>query len=194
MVLHVWVRITKRQQLIPHIIACNHLDINECADGSDNCASNATCMNIPGNFLCSCNHGYTGDGTTCVGKIDSKHAINKDAYLHKTIDIDECDNGRSSCSVNATCTNTPGDFICTCNQGYSGDGTTCVGQYYRNCALKVHTTIIIIFIDIDECISGNNCSPNATCMNTPGDFICTCNPGYSGDGVTCSGGNSKKNK
>ena len=35
---------------------------------TDNCAENATCMNIPGNFSCTCNEGYTGDGTSCEGK------------------------------------------------------------------------------------------------------------------------------
>ena len=36
--------------------------------GTDNCAENATCMNTPGNFSCTCIEGYTGDGTSCEGK------------------------------------------------------------------------------------------------------------------------------
>ena len=45
-----------------------------------------------------------------------------------------------------------------------------------------------IFLDIDECISGtDNCDLNASCNNTDGSFTCTCNTGYSGDGVTCEG-------
>ena len=44
-------------------------------------------------------------------------------------DIDECASpGDNNCSTNATCTNTPGGFTCTCNQGYTGDGTTCEGE------------------------------------------------------------------
>ena len=39
-------------------------------------------------------------------------------------------------------------------------------------------------IDINECSAGgNNCDPNAECTNTLGSFTCTCNQGYSGDGV-----------
>ena len=54
--------------------------------------------------------------------------------------------------------------------GYSGDGTTCV--------------------DIDECDENkptHNCATTATCMDTDGSFDCECNPGFSGNGVTCDG-------
>ena len=40
--------------------------------------------------------------------------------------------------------------------------------------------------DIDECIV-SPCDLNASCTNTLGSFTCACNPGYSGDGVTCNG-------
>jgi hypothetical protein len=40
-------------------------------------------------------------------------------------DINECVQNNGGCSVNATCTNLPGSYACTCNSGYSGDGVTC---------------------------------------------------------------------
>ena len=44
-------------------------DINECAtDDANNCHTNAACTNTPGSFTCTCIHGYTGDGVTCIGK------------------------------------------------------------------------------------------------------------------------------
>ena len=45
------------------------------------------------------------------------------------------------------------------------------------------------FTDDDECLSpnDNNCDTNAACTNTQGSFSCACNPGYSGDGQTCTG-------
>ena len=39
-------------------------------------------------------------------------------------DINECDSIRP-CHISATCTDTLGSFICTCNNGFTGDGVTC---------------------------------------------------------------------
>ena len=48
-----------------------------------------------------------------------------------------------------------------------------------------------LIADINECGAGkHNCHANATCKNTKGSFVCTCKPGYSGDGVNCTGENS----
>lgn len=41
-------------------------DINECAEGSDNCHQNAYCINNAGSYSCTCWAGYTGDGVTCT--------------------------------------------------------------------------------------------------------------------------------
>ena len=42
--------------------------------------------------------------------------------------------------------------------------------------------------DVNECNSDdlNNCHENANCTNTEGSFTCSCKPGYTGDGVTCT--------
>ena len=41
--------------------------------------------------------------------------------------------------------------------------------------------------DIDECIkSEHNCSANANCTDTEGSYNCTCEPGYEGNGFTCT--------
>lgn len=42
--------------------------------------------------------------------------------------------------------------------------------------------------DLDPCESGaDNCDANAQCISTRTSFICLCNQGYRGDGITCSG-------
>ena len=41
--------------------------------------------------------------------------------------------------------------------------------------------------DVDECVLGvHNCDVNANCTNSVGSFNCSCNTGYSGNGVNCS--------
>ena len=54
---------------VNHVIASPLTsDIDECADATNNCDSNATCTNTPGSFTCACNQGYTGNETICEGK------------------------------------------------------------------------------------------------------------------------------
>ena len=53
-------------QLVDYF-ALNFSDIDECADGIDNCHHNAKCENNDGSFTCTCNSGYTGNGTYCKG-------------------------------------------------------------------------------------------------------------------------------
>jgi hypothetical protein len=48
-----------------------HVDTNECLLGTHNCASVAACQNIRGSFICQCPVGYFGDGTQCVGMLNS---------------------------------------------------------------------------------------------------------------------------
>eukprot|EP00117_Sycon_ciliatum_P008637 scpid11083/ scgid1619/ Fibrillin-2 len=123
------------------------VDLNECAATHD-CSENATCTNTVGSFYCTCNVGYTGNGTHCV-------------------DIDEC--SQRPCSNVSSCTNTAGAFFCQCMAGFSGDGVTCA--------------------DLDECLlqsaSVRDCSENSTCRNTIGSFTCTCLRGFSGNGSEC---------
>ena len=57
---------------------------------------------------------------------NGKYAINP---MHSS-DIDECTAGTHNCDTNAACTNTPGSFTCTCNQGYTGDRVMCTGKHW----------------------------------------------------------------
>ena len=88
------------------------VDIDECADNSDECHSNAVCSNRNGTYACSCNDGYEGNGFNCT-------------------DINEC-NGENSCHINADCSNRNGTYNCSCNDGYEGDGFNCTGRFIEN--------------------------------------------------------------
>jgi cysteine-rich repeat protein len=110
--------------------------------GTDDCDANAACTNAEGTFLCTCNAGYEGSGTSCT-------------------DVDECaSTALNECSPLASCTNTVGAYSCVCNTGYEGSGVTCA--------------------DIDECASGvGRCAVNEVCVNVLGaPFVCDCAPGF----------------
>ena len=43
------------------------------------------------------------------------------------LDQNECN--QRPCHSNATCTNVPGSFNCSCLDGFSGNGTFCQGKH-----------------------------------------------------------------
>src|SRR5580658_9912167 len=83
---------------------------------------------------------------------------------------DPCATQNGGCASAATCTPAEGGArICTCNQGYQGNGMICSGS--------------------NACTTNNGgCSANAACASTDaGTNSCTCNTGYMGTGQTCTG-------
>ena len=51
----------------------------------------------------------------------------------------------------------------------------------------MHNFMFLYYLDINECLPDSPCHENATCNNTEGSYMCTCDSGYSGDGFTCNG-------
>ena len=54
------------------------------------------------------------------------------SYFLTVTDADECSTNNGGCDANADCTNTQGNFTCTCQTGYEGDGITCTGKKLVN--------------------------------------------------------------
>ena len=52
--------------------------------------------------------------------------ITKKCYFYT--DVNECQDQTHNCNINSRCNNTIGLYLCTCLQGYSGDGMECYGM------------------------------------------------------------------
>ena len=44
------------------------------------------------------------------------------------VDDDECLKTPPVCDINANCKNTLGSYLCSCKEGFKGDGKTCQGK------------------------------------------------------------------
>ena len=59
----------------------------------------------------------------------------------------------------------------------------------------IDVDIVLLSIDINECsASPATCDVNAICQNTKGSYLCSCKPGFTGDGKTCKGKKAIVNK
>uniref|UniRef100_A0A0G4I1I8 EGF-like domain-containing protein n=1 Tax=Chromera velia CCMP2878 TaxID=1169474 RepID=A0A0G4I1I8_9ALVE len=103
--------------------------------------------------------GNTGSGL----RVSGRRAF---FYATSVTDVDECADFSHNCHPNATCSDTTGSFLCSCNSGFNGTGVNCTAS--DGCSLRTH-----------------NCDPKATCTPTGGSFTCACNGGLEGDGVVC---------
>uniref|UniRef100_A0A8C2PX45 Nidogen 1a n=1 Tax=Cyprinus carpio TaxID=7962 RepID=A0A8C2PX45_CYPCA len=130
---------------------------NACFTGRHSCDTNAICRPGQGNqYTCECAAGFTGDGRTCY-------------------DTDECWETPQICGPNAVCNNHPGTYRCECRDGFqfASDGQTCVEvqRPLDPCRVGTHDC------DVPE---------RARCSYIGGSsYICTCLPGFMGDGRSC---------
>ena len=97
----------------------------------------------------------------------------------------------SPCLNFGSCSTIPGDYVCECEQGYTGKDCEVIGL-----AHLYHFDTHVVQIDIDECET-HNCENNATCFDlsfTDYDaassllYYCECEDGYQGkelDRVEC---------
>uniref|UniRef100_A0A1I8AFK9 EGF-like domain-containing protein n=1 Tax=Steinernema glaseri TaxID=37863 RepID=A0A1I8AFK9_9BILA len=164
-------------------------DIDECETGEAVCPEHAECVNLPGTYMCNCSEGFMPKGIPLercadVDECETKmHGCEDGLFCENTIgsyscvshcspgysltegtcvDVDECEEGR--CDKRATCENLPGSFKCRCDEGFTGDGRSCIPL--ADCSQ-------------DESI----CDRHAFCL---GAFrTCLCQAGYKGDGLSC---------
>uniref|UniRef100_A0A8B9X6K7 Signal peptide, CUB and EGF-like domain-containing protein 2 n=1 Tax=Bos mutus grunniens TaxID=30521 RepID=A0A8B9X6K7_BOSMU len=160
-------------------------DVDECAQGLDDCHINALCENTPTSYKCSCRPGYQGEGRQCE-------------------DIDECENELNGGCVH-DCLNIPGNYRCTCFDGFTlaHDGHNCldVDECLENNGGCQHTCLNVMGSYECRCQEGFFLSDNQhtcihrseeglscmnknhgcshICMEAPkGSVACECRPGF----------------
>ena len=63
-----------------------------------------------------------------------------------------------------------------------------LGNFFPIALFKIYYFFYVYhFTDINECKGNHSCHVNAICMNTKGSYVCTCHPGYTGNGSDCTG-------
>ncbi|XP_042560584.1 nidogen-1-like [Clupea harengus] len=134
---------------------------NPCFTGRHGCDTNALCRPGEGiQFTCECSSGFTGDGRACY-------------------DVDECRDTPQICGRHSVCSNQPGTFHCECTDGFqfASDGRTCIGTHTGGACGGPLLAWVPTTCDLAE---------RARCSYTGGsNFICSCLPGYQGDGRSC---------
>ena len=61
-------------------------DVNECLNTTDFCntAGHGVCENLPGAYSCSCQSGFSGNGTICLGEqLSFLVSLIRDVFLLK---------------------------------------------------------------------------------------------------------------
>lgn len=93
---------------------------NACLPDDGGCHMNATCSDLSGLPFCTCNPGFTGNGTVCTG-------------------VNDCEVENGGCHEHADCFNkVNGGRQCKCKKGYQGTGVYCKANpvylvNYRDC-------------------------------------------------------------
>uniref|UniRef100_A0A5F9C1X8 Signal peptide, CUB and EGF-like domain-containing protein 2 n=1 Tax=Oryctolagus cuniculus TaxID=9986 RepID=A0A5F9C1X8_RABIT len=184
-------------------------DVDECAQGLDDCHADALCQNTPTSYKCSCKPGYQGEGRQCQDIDECENELNGgcvhdcwnmpgnyrctcfDGFMlahdgHNCLDVDECLQNNGGCQH--TCLNVLGSYECLCKEGFflSDNQHTCIHRSEEglSCMNKDHGCSHIC----KEAPRGSvacECRPGFELAKNQRDCILTCNHGNGGCQHSC---------
>uniref|UniRef100_A0A2K6L8V2 Signal peptide, CUB and EGF-like domain-containing protein 2 n=2 Tax=Rhinopithecus TaxID=542827 RepID=A0A2K6L8V2_RHIBE len=184
-------------------------NVDECAQGLDDCHANALCQNTPTSYKCSCKPGYQGEGRECEDIDECGNELNGgcvhdclnipgnyrctcfDGFMlahdgHNCLDVDECLENNGGCQH--TCVNVMGSYECCCKEGFflSDNQHTCIHRSEEglSCMNKDHGCSHIC----KEAPRGSvacECRPGFELAKNQRDCILTCNHGNGGCQHSC---------
>uniref|UniRef100_A0A8C6V6F0 Signal peptide, CUB and EGF-like domain-containing protein 2 n=1 Tax=Naja naja TaxID=35670 RepID=A0A8C6V6F0_NAJNA len=191
------------------LLTASPQDVDECAQGIDDCHPDAICQNTLKLYKCTCKPGYSGEGKTCedIDECDNEfnggcvhecfnipgnyRCICYDGFMlaqdgHNCLDMDECLVNNGGCQH--ACINTVGSYECRCNEGFflSDNQHTCIHRSEEgvSCMNKDHGCAHIC----KETPKGGvdcECRPGFELARNQRDCILTCNHGNGGCQHSC---------
>ena len=120
-------------------------NFNNSTKGLDSCNDDSTCMNTDGSYWCLCDAGFWTNGTDeCVDYDECNSGVYYDQEGYPPQHIGNPANATAdnweyiaACDENASCSNEPGTFNCTCNDGFLMNATTGVCHDIDECLLGI---------------------------------------------------------
>ena len=90
--------------------------------------------------------------TLALVRTTKSYCMQVPLHPHSFPDVNECVDESHSCSANAMCHNTIGNYSCSCVEGFEGNGFTCSSK------INLHTShtwsnAIMIFFDLQISMS-----------------------------------------
>ncbi|XP_028408888.1 fibrillin-2-like [Dendronephthya gigantea] len=190
-------------------------DYDECSHTAHRCRANTTCRNIAGSYEC-CLRQSDGSNVTCQemtvrlkgplrfngsGRVELRRNGEWGTICGFRWNIN---NARVVCrqlGYRNALRVLPGSQVPDGSGRIWSDEVRCVGNeknlegcprrypgwYSRYCNHFHDVGVQCSYEDVDYCSLGlHNCNSRAQCINETNGFSCRCNPGYTGNGVSCN--------
>ncbi|XP_028408891.1 uncharacterized protein LOC114531487 [Dendronephthya gigantea] len=189
-------------------------DYDECSNSAHNCRATATCRNIVGSYEC-CFRQSDGSGVTCqemtvrlrgplsfngTGRVEVRlngewgticgfrWSINNARVVCRQLGYQNAlrvlprwqvpDGSGKILLARVRCTGNEQN-VQSCPRGYR--------TWLSYCSHYYDVGVQCSYEDVDYCSLGlHNCNSRAQCINETNGFSCRCNPGYTGNGVSCN--------